>query len=220
MKGILELLAKAKLVDLGEDELVRPEAMESAQSAPLQEPPADYPIAPPASAETFEEGIGFDDLFAQAGLPPTAFPAEKLLRLLDGLRAMDATTRKTAVLAMDAADDTWQISDAVDDARRKIAVLSTHKQHLNAQVVAAEQQVSAELQEKRANLEQTTSDIRVQIAELERLLERAIAQSAQEATNLEAGLRATREAVARELRRMDKEIERLGEIPTTFNEPQ
>lgn len=219
MRGILDLLAKAKLVQLSDDERVLHMPAEPAESSYSESPETAYtPL--PVTAGPFEEGIALDELFAQAGLPPTAFPAEKLLRLLDGLRAMDATTRKTAVLAMDAADDTWQISDAVGDAQRKVAALNAYKQRLNAEVVTAEQQVAAELLDKKAALEQTTGEIRTQITELERLLERAIAQSAQEATNLEAGLRANREAVARELRRMDKEIERLGEIPASFNDSQ
>lgn len=223
MKGILGLLAKAKLVELNEDE--RNAAEQAAEPLP-ESVPAPIPAQPAepqpmtAGELPLEEGVPLEDIFAQAGLPATPFSAEKLLRLLDGLRAMDANTRKTAVLAMDAADDSWQISDAVDDAQRKIAALGAHKQRLNAQVVAAEQQVSAELAARRNQLEQTTGEIRTQISELEQLLERAIAQSAQEATTLEAGLRATREGVARELRRMDKEIERLGEIQTTFTEPK
>lgn len=220
MKGILDLLAKAKLVELSDEERAHRGPPPEADSEPLPSPETAQPAPLETAPEPTGESIAFDDLFAQSGLPTSAFPAEKLLRLLDGLRAMDATTRKTAVMAMDAADDSWQISDAVDDARRKIGALNAYKQRLNSHVVAAEQQVAAELQQQQAALAQTTGDIRTQIAELERLLERTIAQSAQEATNLEAKLRATRESVARELRRMDQEIERLGEIPTTFSTPQ
>jgi hypothetical protein len=51
------------------------------------------------------------------------------------------------------------------------------------------------------------------------LLEREVTRAAQETTSVEAGLRAARESVARETRRMDAEIERLREIPNSFKAP-
>ena len=139
-----------------------------------------------------------------------------MLRLLDGLRAMDGATRKAAVLAMDAADDNWQIADCVTDAQRKIAALDGFRNHLAAQLQGSEQEAADKLSDIRAELDTATAAIRLQIAELEQLLERKIGQSAQESTAMEAGLRATREAVAREVRRMDAEIERLRVIPLQF----
>jgi uncharacterized protein YicC (UPF0701 family) len=144
------------------------------------------------------------------------FPAEKLLRLLDGLRAMDAATRKAAILAMDAADDSWDIADSVSDAQHKMAALEDYKQHLGAQLQSHEQHAAARLAEVSADLDSATVAIRQQIAELDQLLQRKITQSAQDATSVEADLRATRESVAREVRRMDAEIERLREISTQF----
>lgn len=218
MKGLMDLLARAKLVELSADE--RQAAAEMAV-----EPAADVAAAPaaessplPLSASELEvtEGKAFDEVFAAAGVPLSPFPAEKLLRLLDGLRAMDGATRKTAVLAMDAADDNWQIADCVTDAQQKIAALGSYKQHLAAQLQGSEQQAAATMTNTRAKLETATAAIRQQIAELEQLLERTITQSAQETTSIEAGLRATRESVAREVRRMDGEIERLREISAQF----
>ena len=65
-------------------------------------------------------------------------------------------------------------------------------------------------------IDEASAAIRKQIAELEQLLEREVTRAAQETTSVEAGLRAAREATAREARRMDAEIERLREIPNTF----
>lgn len=214
MKGLLELLAKAKLVDLSEEESLA--AAESA-AAPVAEPVPEL-VAPALAAADLEtaEGKAFDAIFADAAIPPSPFPAEKLLRLLDGLRAMDGATRKAAVMAMDAADDSWHIADCVIDAQRKVAVLGDYKQALAAQLQDREQRAAADVAGIRADLETATAAIRQQIAELEQLLERKITQSAQETTAIEADSRATREAVARESRRMDAEIERLGEISSQF----
>ena len=214
MKGLLDLLARAKLIELSEDE--KQSAGEAALE-PAGEAPA-MPERPPLSESELQvaEGKSFESIFAAAGISPTPFPAEKLLRLLDGLRAMDGATRKAAVLAMDAADDNWQVADCVTDAQQKIAALGGFKNHLAAQLQGSEQQAAAKVSDIRAELDTATTAIRQQIAELEQLLQRKISQSAEETTSIEASLRATRETVAREVRRMDGEIERLREIPLQF----
>lgn len=221
MNGLMNFLVRAKLVELSEDERQAPADSALAPQASVEMPPEPEPppLPPPVPLTDLDiaEGKAFDEIFAAAAIPPSAFPAEKLLRLLDGLRAMDGTTRKTAVLAMDAADDSWQIVDSVADAQRKIAALASYKQVLAAQLQGSEQVAAAKSGDIRADLESATAAIRQQIAELEQLLERKITQSAQETTNIEANLRATREAVAREVRRMDGEIERLREIPSQFS---
>lgn len=221
MRGFLGLLAKAKLVDLSPDE----QAAFDGESAPAlqQEMPElvhEIVLQPPAEGESgIEEGKALDDIFSLASVPTAAYPAEKLLRLLDGLRAMDASTRKAAVLAMDAADDNWTIADPVNDARRKMATLEAYKQRLTQQVAVTEQATASQTEEIRSGLERISAEIRAQITELEQLLEREVAKSAQQTTSLEASMRSTREVAAREHRRMDIEIERLSEIPASFSQP-
>ncbi len=238
MKGILNFLARAKLVELSEDERLAAteaethtagaSAIAGADAAPgrMQEESVDVsPVAPRAVATAPSdplageaEGIALADIFAAAGVPDSPYPAEKLLRLLDGLRAMDAGTRKAAVLAMDAADDNWQIGDCIADADRKISALDAYKQQLNAQLQDREQQSAEVVNQIKLALDKSTAAIRTQIAELEQLLEREVTRAAQETTSVEAGLRAARESTAREARRMDAEIQRLREIPTSFKD--
>lgn len=219
MKGLMQFLAKARLVELSEDEAEAATPPEEMTSDSAVAPAGEIPAAPtPIPEGAIDEDLALEGIFASAGVPPSPFPAEKLLRLLDGLRSMDAATRRTAVLAMDAAEDSWQIADPVLDAQRKIAALEAHKQRLAAQVVAAEEQVSARIAAGKGALERTTAEIRNQISELEQLLQREVARAAQEATSLEAGLRATREAAARQMRRTDTEIERFAEISASFSQ--
>ncbi len=238
MKGILNFLARAKLVELSEDERLAASEAEThtagasaaaeADAAPGRMPQESVdvsPVAPRAVAAVPSdplageaEGIPLADIFAAAGVPDSPYPAEKLLRLLDGLRAMDAGTRKAAVLAMDAADDNWQIGDCIADADRKISALDAYKQQLNAQLQDREQQSAEVVNQIKLALDNSTAAIRKQIAELEQLLEREVTRAAQESTSVEAGLRAARESTAREARRMDAEIERLREIPTSFKD--
>ena len=238
MKGILNFLARARLVELSEDERLAASEAEAhtagasavaeADAAPGRMPQESVdvsPVAPRAVAAAPSdplagdaEGIALADIFAAAGVPDSPYPAEKLLRLLDGLRAMDAGTRKAAVLAMDAADDNWRIGDCIADADRKISALDAYKQQLNAQLQDREQQSAEVVNQIKLALDNSTAAIRKQIAELEQLLEREVTRAAQEATSVEAGLRAARESTAREARRMDAEIQRLREIPTSFKD--
>lgn len=217
MKGFKGLLARAKLIELSGEELAELSPQDLATTA--EAPPETQPQPTPITESEVEEGRTLDQIFELASVPASVFPADKLLRLLDGLRAMDAGTRKTAVLAMDAADDGWDIADPVGDAQRKIAALESYKQRLTAQVAGAEQHVNAKIVEIQSGLSRTTAEIRTQISELEQLLQREVAKAAQESTRLEAELRATREAAAREVRRMEREIERFSEIPANFPQP-
>ena len=154
MKGFMSLLARAKLVELSDEERIAAElaaeAAAPADAAPSPPPPP--PELPPSDCEIDKER-GFDAIFGAAGVAPVPFPAEKLLRLLDGLRAMDATTRKMAVLAMDAADDNWDVVDCVADAQRKIAALEGYKHHLAAQVQGSERQTGTQITDIETALE-------------------------------------------------------------------
>ncbi len=233
MKGILNFLARAKLVELSPEERVAAE--HASEPVPVDvappaaegssPPPLDSGVTPPAAlasgidADPFaaeSEAVDLAELYSAAGVPSSPYPAEKLLRLLDGLRAMDAATRKAAVLAMDAADDNWQIGDCLVDAEAKIGALNAYKQQIDRHLQEREQQSAASVEEIKLALDNASAAIRQQIGELERALERSVTRAAQETTSVEAALRASRESAAREQRRMDVEIERLREIPNTF----
>lgn len=225
MKGLMSFLVKAKLVEPTTDsdaEALAEVPVEASPSIP-DVMPVDTAASSPAvdaPAGDIQEALPFDTIYQQAGMPPSPFPAEKLLRLLDGLRSMDTVTRKAAVMAMDAADDNWSIADPVQDANQKIAALTAHRQGLSQQLEASAQQAGDRIADGKHALENTVAEIRAQIAQLEQLLEREITRSAQEIAAIEGSQRAAREAVAREQRRLDQEIERLGEIPAGYSESQ
>lgn len=214
------MLAAAKLVNLSEDEQnTVPDEVQSTE--PLQGEPAPAPAtqeAPPVHYETGEvtEGKTFEQIFADASIPPSPFPAERLLRLLDGLRAMDEATRKAAVSAMDAADENWAIEDPVLDAQRKIGALESYRQALDAQVASKEQEVSQAIAELKAVQERAIEEIRKQITALEKLLEREVQKTAEQIAGMESELKARQEAAIREATRMTAEINKLREIPAQF----
>lgn len=245
MKGVMKLLAAARLVELSPEEqadLQAPDAdayaapqalseqeladqalIEAAAAMPAAEPdrsappPLTPPPLPPLSAGAeLPEGRPFDEIYAAAGVPASPYPAERLLRLIDGLRAMDAGTRRTAVQAMDAADDNWTIDDPLLDAQRKVRVLQEWSTGLREQLSASEQAAAAEIAELKATEEKAVAEIRKQIDGLEKLLEREMQKTAEHIAARQASLSAARAALERETQRINAEAGRLGDLARQF----
>jgi hypothetical protein len=162
------------------------------------------------------EGRSFEEIYALARVPPSAYPAEKLLKLLDGLRTMDPGTRKAAVMAMDAADEDWTVENAIRDAQHKIRALQDASASLVEAVSRAEAKAQADLDAQERYQQEAMASIRKQIAELEALLEQELQKVAEERAAIQAQLQQTREACERETSRFKQEITRLKEIPDSF----
>lgn len=195
-----------------------PEPRAAPRAAPQADPPPPPRAAPPppSTGGGIVEGRPFEVLYGAAQVPASPYPAEKLLRLLDGLAAMDPATRKAAIIAMDAADDAWAIEDPVGDARRKIAVLHEQRQVISAAMLDAEATAKRELEAQDQYQSEATSKIRAQIAELEALLQEEVQKVASERASIQARAVSAREAGAREIGRLEGEVSRLQTVLTTF----
>lgn len=239
MSRFLRALSKIGLVELDEDaRRAEPEAAaEELDDAALErylledEPapartgpmPAISPTAPPAPPLTPGEGSGdviegrpFETIYSDARIPASPYPAEKMLRVLDGLAAMDPATRKAAVLAMDNADDAWTIDDPLLDAERKSRALDGARGELVRTLGAAEARAEAELRAQDEQQAATVAEIRASIAELEQMMAQAIADATAQKEAIKSRLDATRGAVARETARFEGEMARLGLLGRTF----
>lgn len=172
--------------------------------------------APGAASQIIQEGRAFDEIYLEAAVPPAAYPAEKLIKVLDGLKAMDPTTRRAAVLAMDAADDDWSVADAVLDAQRKVRSLNQAVQGMSSTLEQFAEHSRQEKERRDAYLAQATETIRNKILELEQTLQKEAAEVAQQKAEIDARLRSAQEACAREVSRLSQEVGRLQEIPQTF----
>jgi hypothetical protein len=246
MSRWLKALAKAGLVELSEDEHENLKAREEAQSAEpvdgqdidriLREtrelmngsqhpeaeaqpgsgapPPPPVPSAPPVEVV---EGQDFSELYA-GQIPESPFPAEKLLRVMDGLKAMDPGTRRAAVMAMDSADDEWTIGDPLIDAQRKIQLLQSRTASLSASITQAEAQAEADLKAQEEYKQQATTTIREQIADLEAMLEAELEKVADEKAGIHSALNEKRASCTREAARYEGEIDRLASLSTIFGD--
>lgn len=220
MSRFLRTLAKVGLVELEASEAPLPEPiveLSEAQALSVEvEPPTPPPLPELPPGPLPAEGLSFEQLYREAQVPHSPFPAEKLLKLLDGLRAMDPTTRKAAVMAMDAADDAWTVDDAVLDAERKCRALRAGAERLHANLAQAEEHARRELASLDDYAQKAADTIRKQIAELEQLLQQELESAAQKKAQAQTALHLSREASAREHARFQQEIARLSEIAAIF----
>lgn len=217
MKGMLNFLEKAGLVRQDPPvQAVVPEQHTPDSPGPDGDPPSPQPQHPSASTGA---PLDLDQIYAHSGVAPSLYPAERLLRLLDGLSAMDEATRLMAIRAMDAADESWSIEDPLADAAAKVNALAAHAEQLQHNTQALERETQAHLDAVAARQEQVVGDIRKQIAELEALVSRELARAAQETATQAATLQAAKDQTARELAEIAQVSQRLRGLSTQFGAP-
>jgi len=179
---------------------------------------ADVPaVVAPAVPVEESSGMTISQVYEAASVSASVYPAERLLRLLDGLKEMDEATRRIAIQAMDAADDSWTIDDPLRDAGAKVNALEAHAATIRAGVAQAEQESLAALAAAKERADKTQADIRKQLEELNALLAREIARGTQEGVALEAALQGKKERATRELDRLARTIGDLQGLVSRFN---
>jgi hypothetical protein len=211
MKGVWSVLERAGLV--------REEGGEVPAEADMEPPaePAAAPEPPPAAPIEAVSGLSLEQVYQAAGVPPAPYPAERLLRLIDGLKAMDEATRRQAIRAMDAADDSWTIEDPIRDAAAKVAALESHAANVRASLSRAESETQAEIARLGQQHESSVAEIMRQMKELEALLSREVARAAQERAGLESALKMKVEGTSRELGNLSRVAGDLRSLVSQFN---
>jgi hypothetical protein len=218
---MLDFLEKAGLVKRDD-----PGTSADAQSSITQTDPqvdtsesatASLPVTASGSpAANAAMALNLDDIYANRGVSPSLYPAERLLRLVDGLSAMDEATRQMAIKAMDAADESWTIEDPLADAAAKVRALADHSSSLTAHLQQLELETQAQLNAITSRQEKVVGDIRKQIAELEGLVARELTRSAQETATQEAKLKGARDQVAQDLAEVARVSQRLQSLGSQF----
>jgi len=226
MKGMLDFLEKAGLVTKDTPTLPPTPLADPAVSADLGLEPADAGLSAPAShAESIESTpdaaapLQLDAIYAREGVPSAAYPAERLLRLIDGLSAMDESTRLMAINAMDAADESWTISDPLADAHAKAQALERHTERQLKAMQQSEHEASTRRSALSARRDKVVGDVRKQIAELEALMEREQSRAASEIAAQDASVQAARSQSSRELSAVAQVREKLRGLARQFGAP-
>lgn len=213
MRGMLDFLEKAGLVKKDDATATRlPEVVDTSLVEPaLTRASPGVELAAYAAAP-----LDLDSIYANAGMVASAYPAERLLRLLDGLSAMDDATRLMAIRAMDAADESWTIDDPLADAAAKVSALAQHAEQLQLSLQQQTRETQGRLAEVSARQDKVVGDIRQQIAELDALANREIARSAQETAAHEASLQTATQQTKREIAELAQVSQRLQGLAAQF----
>lgn len=217
--GLLGVLHRAGLVQLEDsDSEIEPSGEQPPENTPTSIPAETAPASgsSPEATGAVAEDRPLDHIYAEAGIPSSPFPAERMLKVLAGLKAMDINTRRAAVLAIDAADDNWKIEDVLLDTDRKIKALEAHKSLLVQQGAAAQASANEEIAARDRKQQEAVAAIRQQMADLQGLMEREVANATHDKKDAEARGINAHDAALRESTRLDREIARLREIPDTF----
>jgi hypothetical protein len=217
MKGMFDFLEKAGLVRRDSPQADPLDVGAAAPApAPVSEPVLITPgtdsnkVSTVTTTQSFSASpLNLDDIYAKAGIAPAQYPAERLLRLMEGLSAMDEPTRLMAIRAMDAADESWTMSDPLNDASAKVAALTIYSDNIRQQLQQRDLETQSLLNDVLARQEQVVGDIRRQISELEALVARELSRSAQETATLQAGLTAARNQTAEDLNNITQVSQRL-----------
>ena len=228
---LVDVFERIGLVEISEDERAakdrqsRKPAVEEASSEVLTEEAilasgadasSEIDSAAAQGSEAIVENRPLDEIYATAGIAESPFSADKLLKLLDALGSLPEDTRKRAVLAMDAAEDSWTIEDPLLDAQRRIRALELEKKRVGDQADNTEAQAAKALEAQSQYEQQAVAQIRKQIADLEALMEREVKSVAESRERIKGQSKATREACLREQERLDTEIGRLQRIEKMF----
>lgn len=225
MKGMMSLLERAGLVRQDEEEGAEAMAAgsDAGESAPEAAGHEAAPAATAAPIQTLAEpaagGLTLEQIYTTAQVPACSYPAERLLRLIAGLNAMDPAMRRQTIQAIDAADESWTIDDPLRDAAAKVAAIEGHASSLRAGLGQAEQQTQAHLAELRQKLDASVAEIRRQITDLEGLLAREITRGAQEAAALEGALQSRKDSTSRELDGLQRAAGELQGLVAQFRSP-
>lgn len=178
----------------------------------------DAPADPGEAAEAVgvEEGLTFADIYARQNVAEAPFPVERLLKLVEGLRALDPTTRRAAIMAMDVADETWSMEQVLADADAKVAALRGHQRQMQGAangVVQANRERVAALESSRDG---RLAELRQQISALEAQIQDAIGSTAADVAKLQSESESNKAALLRETQRIDAHVLNLEELAAQF----
>lgn len=175
--------------------------------------------APAPAMAGVEEGLDFAQIYARQGVADAGFPVERLIKLVDGLKALDPTTRRAAIGAMDVADETWSMGQVLADADAKIAALRGHQRHLQGNADALVQANQARIAELEGSRDARLADLRQQIAALEAQIQDAVGATAADVARLQSESESNKAALARETQRLDAQVLSLEELAAQFRGP-
>jgi len=189
-------------------------------------PPARVTTSPPSASTppvsgdqdlVLPEGVELAAIYTEAGVPTVSFTIEKLAKLIEGMNQLDAATKKTAVAAMDAADESWDIASVIADGKAKRAALAAYQGNISLAEGAISAEITRRLDANQADKAARLADIDQQIAALQSKREETIADTNNVAATLRAQGSAAAEAGERERNRINNAIRGFDGLIALFD---
>jgi len=163
------------------------------------------------------EGVELTAIYTEAGISAVSFPIEKLAKLIEGMNQLDVATKKTAVAAMDAADESWDIASVIADGKAKRAALAAYQENVSSAERAINAEITHRLDANQADKAARLADIDQQIAALQGKREAMIAEAANVAATLRAQGSAAADAGERERNRINNTIRGFDGLIALFD---
>jgi hypothetical protein len=215
-----EAPASASTEDSELDAIIRRAAQADAGVPPrtAAEAPAER-VAEAADSIGVEEGLTFTDIYARQSVAEAQFPVERLLKLVEGLRALDPTTRRAAIMAMDVADETWSMDQVLADADAKVAALRGHQRQMQGAAEGVVQTNRERVSALESSRDGRLADLRQQISALEAQIQDVVGTTAADVAKLQSESESNKAALLRETQRIDAHILNLEELVAQFRAP-
>ena len=200
------------------DALLRDTLNPSSQSVSSASASATLPVSASGDPDlVVPEGVDLSLIYTEANVPAVPFSIEKLAKLIEGLNQLDAATKKTAVAAMDAADEGWDIASVIADGTVKRAALTSYLSDISSVEQAVGAEITRRLDLNQADKASRLASIDEQIAALNAQREEAIAATANVSATLRAQGAAAAEAGERERTRIAHAIRGFDGLIALFD---
>lgn len=161
-------------------------------------PAAREPEPPPAPAPAEVDLLRFDAdaVYAASGLEDSPNSAGRLLKMIAGLAMFPPDQQLAMVRALDAADASWTEGGVLGDARKRQQVLRVHQDKVEREHARRVASLGEHGREAQAKGNGIVAEIDQQIAELQRLRQEALGETATTLARLDGERREADAALA------------------------
>jgi hypothetical protein len=155
-----------------------------------------------------------EDVFREAGIAETANSADRLLKVIAGLKMFPPEQQLVMVRAMDQADESWSEPAVLEDARVRQSALRSHLQRIEGDRAERLKALQQKIADTRAEGKSLVGDIDARIAELQTKREAAVVHATEAVTQLEGKITELEAEAERARRGVSQVINALSGLMT------
>jgi hypothetical protein len=157
-----------------------------------------------------------DEIYAANGLADGPSSSPRVAKMLAGLAAFPPAQQLAMLRALDAADDTWSEDEVLADARTRQGALRQHLQDIERARAERLQSLEQKTRETQETRQATLAEIDAQIAELTKLRDQAVSESASALADLERQKQDVELAADKSRKAINEFVGHLGTLVSFF----